>query len=174
MKSNICQVCNSDKGVRSFKDKRVCGKHRQQLSKYGEIRYRTLATGNDFHDKNTHYEVVIYDRNCKEKARTLIDRIDRERVGKVGSWCLGKGGYPMNGRIKMSLHRFLLGKRKGLEIDHINGNKLDNRRINLRFVKHAVNTQSWVSVYKRKILSDFQAHLAEGKDVEGFFKQLLS
>ena len=71
------------------------------------------------------------------------------------------------------MHILLLGKKKGLEIDHINGNKLDNRRENLRFVKHNVNGQSWVDVYKRKIVRDLKNHLAERKDIESFFKELL-
>lgn len=148
-----------------------CGKHRQHLAKYGEIRQRTLASGNDYIDKNTHYEVVIYGKALKERGRALIDTKDRKKVGAVGSWCMANG-YAMNGKIGKTMHLFLLGSRKGLEIDHLNGNKLDNRRINLRFVKHAVNTQSWVRVYKAKILKDFQTHLAEGKTAEDFFATL--
>lgn len=38
-----------------------------------------------------------------------------------------------------SLHRFLLQPMKGEEVDHRNGNGLDNRKSNLRTVKHAQN-----------------------------------
>ena len=85
---------------------------------------------------------------------------------------MDSGGYAMNGRVKTALHRFLLGKKKGLEIDHVNGNKLDNRRNNLRFVKHHVNVQSWVQVYKRKLAMDLKDHLAEGKDINSYFESL--
>jgi hypothetical protein len=37
------------------------------------------------------------------------------------------------------MHQILLGKKEGLEIDHINGNGLDNRRSNLRFVTRQQN-----------------------------------
>lgn len=38
------------------------------------------------------------------------------------------------------MHRVVAGEPPcGLEIDHINGNGLDNRRANLRFVTHAQN-----------------------------------
>ena len=151
----------------------TCGKHRQQLAKHGEIQYRTLASGNDYLLRDTHYEIVIYGRDLKERGRALIDKEDRKKVEAIGSWCMCNG-YAMNGKIGTTMHIFLMGKKKGLEIDHLNGNKLDNRRINLRFVKHAVNTQSWVRVYKLEILRAFQAHLAEGKDAESFFKEVIS
>jgi hypothetical protein len=35
------------------------------------------------------------------------------------------------------MHRMIMGEPKGLEIDHINHNPLDNRRRNLRIVTHA-------------------------------------
>ncbi len=47
----------------------------------------------------------------------------------------------INGK-KMSMHRFLLEPPKGLEIDHINGNSLDNRISNLRSCTHAQNMRN--------------------------------
>ena len=40
---------------------------------------------------------------------------------------------------KMGMHRFILNPPAGLEPDHINGNKLDNRRENLRLCTHSQN-----------------------------------
>lgn len=37
------------------------------------------------------------------------------------------------------LHRFLLGAPKGKEVDHINGDRLDNRRRNLRITSLRLN-----------------------------------
>jgi hypothetical protein len=55
----------------------------------------------------------------------------------------------MNGK-NGALHRFLLGKKKGLEIDHANRNKLDNTKANLRFVLHKINTinRNSINAYK--------------------------
>lgn len=39
----------------------------------------------------------------------------------------------------LALHRVIMDAPKGLEVDHINHNRLDNRRINLRLVTHQQN-----------------------------------
>ena len=58
-------------------------------------------------------------------------------------WCL-TNGYPatcFEGKTQY-LHRLLLNAQLGTIIDHINGDKLDARRCNLRFVTHAENLQN--------------------------------
>lgn len=57
-------------------------------------------------------------------------------------WMLSKDGYAVCSEKFMkftSMHRLILGKRDGMMIDHIDGNKLDNRRSNLRFATAAQN-----------------------------------
>lgn len=74
----------------------------------------------------------------------LIDEEDYERV-KQWKWSLHSGGYAqrggsVNGKKKLFyLHRFILNAAVGSEIDHINGNKLDNRKANLRLCNHSQN-----------------------------------
>jgi HNH endonuclease len=59
------------------------------------------------------------------------------------SWALSNE-YPSTniGSTCVPMHRFILPAKKGspLVVDHINRNKLDNRRENLRLVHHTVNT----------------------------------
>lgn len=50
--------------------------------------------------------------------------------------------YPRRSRQKMGLHRFLMNPPKGMYVDHINSDKLDNRRSNLRIVTNAENMQN--------------------------------
>lgn len=40
---------------------------------------------------------------------------------------------------QMRMHRLIIGAKKGQEVDHINRNKLDNRRGNLRIVTRNMN-----------------------------------
>jgi hypothetical protein len=49
---------------------------------------------------------------------------------------------------KMFLHRFLMDNPKGLEIDHINGNTLDNRYVNLRTCTKIENGRN--RIYKKE------------------------
>jgi hypothetical protein len=67
----------------------------------------------------------------------LVDQDDYLKI-KQYQWFLSGTGYmvgfvPNHGRFELIyLHRFILGVGPDQQVDHINGNKLDNRRCNLR------------------------------------------
>ena len=70
----------------------------------------------------------------------LIDVSDAKSC-KEHSWYIDDKGYPSTcykGKTTR-LHRFLIGETNGLQVDHINRNKLDNRRCNLRLVTNQQN-----------------------------------
>jgi len=63
------------------------------------------------------------------------------------SFCLSTAGYVAyssnkDGLHNKFLHRVLMNAQPGQIIDHINGNKLDNRLCNLRFVNLTENAQN--------------------------------
>ncbi len=69
----------------------------------------------------------------------LFDIADLQLIQSY-TWHLGKRGYPAThvGGKTVVLHRLFFPNADG-EIDHINGDKLDNRRANLRVCTHQQN-----------------------------------
>lgn len=71
----------------------------------------------------------------------LIDKTDLDKI-KHCTWYLNVTGYPSTiyKRKHTTLHRYLMGVNpEGKVVDHINRNKLDNRRSNLRFATISEN-----------------------------------
>lgn len=88
-------------------------------------------------------------RDGSVRAYAIVDAADADWVNQ-SRWCLGGKGYAyravsVGGAQQWhTMHRDLLGLAPGdgLEADHINRNKLDNRRSNLRVVTRAENAQN--------------------------------
>lgn len=76
--------------------------------------------------------------------KAIIDAEDYTRVSKT-SWCYDKSnGYPVS-RIKgkrVRLHRFILNNPEARYVDHVNRDKLDNRKINLRICDSSQNVRN--------------------------------
>jgi hypothetical protein len=73
----------------------------------------------------------------------LFDECDRELVLSA-AWHLNNTGYAQSKRLGL-LHRVITNAPEGSEVDHVNGNRLDDRRCNLRLVTHQENQQNRVS-----------------------------
>lgn len=73
---------------------------------------------------------------------SLVDDRDYEWLMEMGPWYAndhtrGTWTAEMSGGLLM--HRFILNAPKGMDVDHINGDSLDNQRANLRVCTHAEN-----------------------------------
>jgi hypothetical protein len=71
---------------------------------------------------------------------TIVDDEDYAFLSQF-KWCIDSSGYAYrrNGSTTITMHRFLMNPPAGMETDHINRNKLDNRKSNLRLCTHAQN-----------------------------------
>lgn len=70
----------------------------------------------------------------------LVDMDDYSLLS-ARRWYLSPQGYAVcNAKPKQQLmHRVVTRAQKGVHVDHINGNKLDNRKCNLRFASQSQN-----------------------------------
>lgn len=115
--------------------------------------------------------------------RAIVDRCDFEFLNEW-NWYLGLEGYAQthqNDRL-VRMHRLLLNPPEHLECDHVNGDRLDNRKSNLRVCTRAQNgkncrkfSRKTSSKYKgvsfRKASHRFIAYLQnDGKRIDlGYF-----
>lgn len=59
------------------------------------------------------------------------------------TWYAERHSERVNGKShKIKMHRCIITPPHGMEIDHLNGDGLDNRRENLRVVTHRINLQN--------------------------------
>lgn len=88
-------------------------------------------------------------------ASTLVDAEDSVWLNKK-KWYMTSIGYPartvyQDGKAKkLLMHRAIMEAAKNQEIDHINRDKLDNTRSNLRFCSHRENMLNRDFTFVRK------------------------
>lgn len=140
----------------------------------------TLAENNDNSCK-----IQINKKGGKPTGEfAIVDKEDYDELSKF-KWSLTKNGYTqarINGKMT-KMHTHLKGKApKGFVIDHINRNKLDNRRSNLEFRTFSENAQnkdkapnttsSYYGVHWDKIRNKWVASISYQKDSKnlGYFE----
>lgn len=94
-------------------------------------------------EKNNDGNAIIpmHNKNKKIIAHAIVDN-DKWHDLTLCQWSYNRG-YAVSYKNKAtSMHRHVLNYDGPLVVDHINGNKLDNRVENLRAVTHSVNTHN--------------------------------
>ena len=123
----------------------VCSKHMHQIIKYGapqDSNPRTVHDLNDFVFRLDGYvEMNLYNQKCVCVGKTIIDP-DVVDMIKYKKWSLSSYGYVYHNYPHTDLHRLIMGvtNNPNVDVDHINGNTLDNRRCNLRVCSTSENT----------------------------------
>jgi hypothetical protein len=103
----------------------------------------------------------------------VVDDGDFEWLSR-NSWYLSQNGYAMRSSAKdgvrfcLPMHRAITDAPSGMHVDHINGDKLDNRRENLRVCTPAQNQGNRVAhagrrfkgvIYQQKIAPKVRAEI---------------
>ena len=161
-----CIVC----GKSEVKAKGMCEKHYQQYRKYGyclDNNPRTKQDLNEIIEYEDYAEIILYDKNCEEVARALIDLDDVDKV-KNYKWGLTKG-YVLNKTIR-ELHRFIMNCPDDKIVDHINHNRLDNRKSNLRI---CTKSQNAMNVKKRKDNTSGATGVCWNKKYNNWYAQIV-
>ena len=111
-----------------------CKRHYDQMRRYGKIvnsGQRSMFDMNEIIEHDDHAEIILYDKYGNETNRTLIDLDDVDKIKNI-KWCYHNGdGYVDSTKVG-SMHRFIMNCPKDMVVDHINRDRLDNRKTNLR------------------------------------------
>lgn len=147
MKCDICDRTSDTCRIRTIKGMNLCPKHVTQYYRHHKFLTETIYMPNEYIIYDDYAEIILKNKHCKEIGRAIIDIDDIEKC-KPYKWHIrisDKKPYvitslPQTNSEKIHLHRLIMNYNGNFDIDHINGNGLDNRKSNLRIVNHSINS----------------------------------
>ncbi len=139
----LCPAAKCDReGILKFKGKgkRYCRTHYQRIWKNGTIKLVDRFKPNEFIYTETYVEMCLYGRSGEVICKTKIDTEDVEKIKHL-RWYKSRDDSVVNskGYKHKILPRILINAPEDLEVDHINHDRLDNRKRNLRICTRSEN-----------------------------------
>ena len=163
----MTQTCSVEGCNNPYHAKGYCRKHYTEFCKRDKSKYIPPKTPNEIIVEGDTARIILCNRQGSRIAETIIDAKDVEQIQKHRWYMHGKG-YVQAQDVGM-LHRFLLDPKEGEIIDHINKDKLNNQRSNLRIATlsengynskiPATNTSGVVGVSYNKQFRKWEASL---------------
>ena len=158
-KNQTCEACGRVGAKKcSALGMYLCNKHWMQYKSYGYLRDNNPRSINDLNEINivNDYALIgLYNQRNEKIYTTIIDAEDVEKVrDKKWRVTIKKGKpYVITGHgagNQLYLARFLLNYNGEYEVDHIDGNTLNNKKNNLRIVTHQNNVRNLKAKQKNK------------------------
>jgi hypothetical protein len=109
--------------------------------KKAELEFQFQQSQNNVIKRNTEGHAIIEVYNKGTLVECIVDDDIYFELNKF-RWCFSEG-YVQRSDTSVRIHRHIMNAKIGDErIDHINGNPLDNRKINLRFSNASLNNHN--------------------------------
>lgn len=141
MENKYCEICGNDKAWYTPKfNKTLCHKHYYHFKTFGEIK-NTKYDPNPINIYDHTIGIKLYNSSYELVGECIIDKEDYDKVKNI-RWRLGGDGYAVNNSDKkenLYVHRIINDTPKDLFCDHINRDKLNCKKENLRTVTHRLN-----------------------------------
>lgn len=137
-KTGICSVegCNRKHHANGY-----CERHNRQVQEKGHIYgliNKTKFDPNAYEIEGNICKIFLCDERGTVKGAAMIDVSDMDRTIKR-KWHLARTGYAVSDNLNMAPFIMRTETDKNIVIDHINQNKLDNRKVNLRITNKSIN-----------------------------------
>lgn len=130
-----CEIEGCNRPIRSSNVVH-CHMHYMQVRQYGRIMEVTRNTPNEFVVEGDICKIGLRNINHETIAYAIIDTEDMDKA-KGKRWHIKDTGYATCASPRVKLHQLIMDTR--LEIDHINNDRLDNRKANLRLATRSQN-----------------------------------
>ena len=139
----VCSECGSNKGIHKFHGTPYCKRHYLQMYRHGKILDSTIYDRNEIIVEENIARIIIRDVKQEIKCESIIDSEDVDKIKKYKwyesyGYCVTKGIDHNNG---IDIANVIFNDFDN-KYDHINHNRLDNRKINLRPVTSHQNAMN--------------------------------
>lgn len=139
----ICSICGDRTDVQRLHGTPYCKRHFLQMTRHGKILESTIYDRNEIIIKNDCAIIKIKNAKQELKAETIIDIEDIDKI-KDYKWYVSYGycvTKAINHNTGIDIANIIFDDFEN-QYDHINHNRLDNRKINLRPVTQQQNAMN--------------------------------